>query len=88
MENDRPYNVVGIGLVKMHDNVVIAEVRHVSDMSKNPISLTILDLGGCKFIFNDGVLKIVKGALIMKKVRHIGRLYDSRLLGAINISVS
>lgn len=61
--------------IKMHDGVVrtLTEVRHVPDMSKNLISLTTLDLGGCQFVGGDGVLKVVKGALVVMKA-HLGRL--------------
>ncbi|CAK8537367.1 unnamed protein product [Lathyrus sativus] len=59
----------------MHDGAVRTEVWHVPDMSKNLISLTTLDLGGCKFVFGDGVLKVVKGALIMTKAHQTGRFY-------------
>jgi hypothetical protein len=91
MGNDHPCNVVGIGSVKMHDGAVRTEVRHVPDMSKNLISLTTLDLGGCKFVFGDGVLKVVKGALIVMKAHQIGRFYvlqGSTVTGTAAVSSS
>ena len=47
MGNDAPCKIVGIGSVKikMYDGVVrtLTEVRHVPELKKNLISLSILD---------------------------------------------
>jgi len=77
----------------MHDGVVrtLTEVRHVPDMSKNLISLTTLDLGGCQFVGGDGVLKVVKGALVVMKAHLFGRLYvlqGSTVIGTAAVSSS
>lgn len=93
--NDQSSCVSGIGSVKikMHDGVVrtLTEVRHVPDMSKNLISLTTLDLGGCQFVGGDGVLKVVKGALVVMKAHQVGILYvlqGSTVIGTAAVSSS
>lgn len=47
-------------------------MRHVPNLRKKLISLGVLEENGCKIILENGVLKIVRGLLIvMKGVRHM-----------------
>ncbi|GJY56996.1 retrovirus-related pol polyprotein from transposon TNT 1-94 [Tanacetum coccineum] len=71
MGNDSPCKVVGIGAIriKMHDGVVrtLTDVRHVPDLKKNLISLGVLGLKGFKYTIENGVLCVLKGALLAMK---------------------
>ena len=83
MGNDHACKTIGIGTirVKTHDGTIITlkDVRHIPDLRKNLISLGLLEKNGCKIIMEDGVLKVVRGSLVvMKGIRH-GNLYP--LLG-------
>jgi hypothetical protein len=53
----------------MHDGIIrtLTDVRHISDMSKNLISLSTLDGKGYKYSGGDGVLKVSKGSLIVMR---------------------
>ena len=77
MGNDHALKIVGIGTVKvkMYDGSIqtIQEVRHVAGLKKNLLSLGQLDSSGYKFVGGDGVLKILKGALVIMKAEKIGR---------------
>lgn len=67
--------VVGIGTIqiKMFDAMVRTfYVKHVPDMKKNLISLSLLDKKGYKYSGQDGVLNVSKGALTIMK----GKLSD------------
>ena len=68
--------VIGIVKIKMHDGIVrtFAEVRHVPDLKKNLIYLGVVDSDGCKFSAKGGVVKVVKGALILMKGNRVGNL--------------
>ena len=63
--------VVGIGTVRirMFDEVVrtLGDVRHVHDLKRNLISLSILDAKGYKYTGEGGVLRISKGGLVVMK---------------------
>nr|GEZ14009.1 retrovirus-related Pol polyprotein from transposon TNT 1-94 [Tanacetum cinerariifolium] len=71
MGNDSPCKVVGSGTIhiKMHDGVVraVTHVRHVPDLKKNLISLSVLDSKGFKYTSENGVLRVSKGALVVMK---------------------
>ena len=62
MKNNMPYKIIGIGSIKirMHDGIVrtLSNVRHVSDLKKNLISLGTLDSNGYKFSAEGGVLRV------------------------------
>ena len=67
--------IVGIGTIKlkMYDGTIrtIQEVRHVKGLKKNLLSLGQLDSSGCKTHFHDGVMTIIKGALVVMKAENI-----------------
>ena len=79
MGNNVACKTVGIGTVKikMYDGIIrtLAEVRHVPDQKKNLISLGALDFDGCKFLAEGGVMKVVKGALVLMRANRVGNLY-------------
>jgi len=69
--DDYLLDIVGIGSVQitMHDGILrsLINMRHISEMSKNLISLSTLDSKGYKYSGGDRVLKVSKGSLIMMK---------------------
>lgn len=69
MGDDHALEIAGIGTIKlkMFDGTVriIQEVRHAKGLKKNLLSLGQLDNSGCKTHIQDGIMKIVKGALVM-----------------------
>jgi Mg2+/Co2+ transporter CorC len=79
MGNDMACKIVGIGTIKikMHDGIVrtLTEVRHVSELKKNLISTGALDTIGCKIVQENGVLMVIRGALVMMKGIKVGNLY-------------
>ena len=95
MGNDATCKVVGIGKVqiKMFDGVVrtLSEVRHVPNLKKNLISLGTLDKNGCRWSAEGGVLKVVRGSLVLMKGTMVGSLYvlqGSTVTGSANVSTS
>ena len=75
MGNDHALEIAGIGTIKikMHDGTIrtIQEVRHVKGLKKNLLSLGQLDDLGCKTQIENGILKIVRGALVVMKAEKI-----------------
>ena len=71
MGNNASCKVVGNGIVhiKMFDGVVhtLGDVRHVLDLKRNLISLSALHAKGYKYTSESGVLKYIKGALVVMK---------------------
>ncbi|XXG45986.1 hypothetical protein AAC387_Pa02g0931 [Persea americana] len=61
----------------MYDGIVkmLVEVRHVHDLEKNLISLSALDSNGCKFSAEGGVMKVVKGTLVLMSGNRVENLY-------------
>ncbi|KAI9196978.1 hypothetical protein LWI28_028701 [Acer negundo] len=57
----------------MHDGIVrtIHEVRHVKGLKKNLLSLGQLDYLGCKSHTENGIMKIVRGVLVVMKAEKI-----------------
>ncbi|KAK3023698.1 hypothetical protein RJ639_044308 [Escallonia herrerae] len=53
----------------MHDGIVrtLTDVRHVPELRKNMISLGTLDSNGCSYRATGGVMRIMKGALVVMK---------------------
>jgi len=48
---------------------------YLSELKKNFISLGVLDLDGYKFIGQNGVMKVSKGALVVMKSEKVRNLY-------------
>ncbi|KAH9655417.1 Integrase catalytic domain-containing protein [Citrus sinensis] len=76
MGNDHPLEIAGIGTIKikMFDGTIrtIGEVRHVNGLKKNLLYLGQIDNHGCKTHVENGIMKIVKGALVLMKAEKIG----------------
>ncbi|KAH9698769.1 hypothetical protein KPL71_024127 [Citrus sinensis] len=76
MGNDHALEIASIGTIKikMFDGTIrtIGEVRHVNGLKKNLLSLGQIDNHGCKTHVENGIMKIVKGALVLMKVEKIG----------------
>jgi len=64
-------NMDGVGtvLIKMFDGMVreLKDVRYIPQMKKNIISIGALQAQGLKFSGRDGVLKVLKGSMIVLK---------------------
>ena len=72
MGNDascRVFRMGNIG-VKMLDGVIrtLCDVRHVSNLRKNLISLGTLDNNGFSYKYANGVMKVSKGVLTVMQV--------------------
>ena len=71
MGDDHALEIVGISTIKikMFDGMVrtIQEVRHVKGLKKNLLSLGQIDSLGCKTHVENGIMKIVRGALVVMK---------------------
>lgn len=69
MRNNVVYEVVGIGNVrlKIHDEFVIElrQVRHVPDLKRNLISLSMMDQIGCIVRVQNGILSVIKGSQVL-----------------------
>ncbi|KAH9723668.1 hypothetical protein KPL70_007189 [Citrus sinensis] len=76
MGNDHALEIAGIGTIKikMFDATIrtIGEVRHVNGLKKNLLSLGQMDSHGYKTDVQNGIMKIVKGALVLMKAEKIG----------------
>ncbi|KAH9752597.1 hypothetical protein KPL71_014753 [Citrus sinensis] len=74
--NDHALEIAGIGTIKikMFDGTIrtIGEVRHVNGLKKNLLSLGQMDSHGYKTHVENGIMKIVKGALVLMKAEKIG----------------
>ncbi|XP_073148775.1 retrovirus-related Pol polyprotein from transposon TNT 1-94 isoform X1 [Henckelia pumila] len=75
MGNDHALEIAGVGTIKikMFDGTIrtIQEVRHVKGLTKNLLSLGQLDDIGCKTRIEKGIMKIVKGALVVMKAKKV-----------------
>ena len=71
MGNDASCSILGIGTIKIKifDGMVrtLCDVRHVSEMKKNLISLGTLESNGFSYTAKDGILKVVKDAIVVIK---------------------
>ena len=89
MGNDASCRVFGMGniRVKMFDGVIrtLCDVRHVSDLRKNMISLGTLDSNGFNYKSVNGVMKVSKGVLTVMKgkklARNIYKLMGTTIIG-------
>ena len=79
MGDDRPCNMDGIGTVqiKMFDGMVreLKEVRYVPHLKRNLISIGALEALGLAVSIRDGVLKIIKGSMVVLKGVRRNNLY-------------
>ena len=75
MGNDHALEIASIGTIKikMFDGTIrtIGEVRHVNGLKKNLLSLGQMDSHGYKTHVENGIMKIVKGALVLMKAEKI-----------------
>jgi transposase InsO family protein len=73
MGDNHALEIAGIGTIKlkMYDGLIrtITGVRHVKDLKKNLLSVGQFDSLGCKIRTDNGIMKIVKGALVVLKAR-------------------
>ncbi|KAG6738050.1 hypothetical protein POTOM_059589 [Populus tomentosa] len=73
MGDNHALEISGIGTIKlkMYDGLIrtISGVRHVKDLKKNLLSVGQFDSLGCKIRTHNGIMKIVKGALVVLKAR-------------------
>jgi transposase InsO family protein len=73
MGDNHAVEIAGIGTIKlkMYDGLIrtITGVRHVKDLKKNLLSVGQFDSLGCKIRTDNGIMKIVKGALVVLKAR-------------------
>ena len=71
MGNDHPCNIEGMGTVriKKDDRIVreLKEVRYVPQLKRNLISVGDLEALGLVISVRDGVLKMMKGSMVMMK---------------------
>ena len=71
MSNDRPHNVKGICavLIKMFDRMVREpkEVRYISQLKRNLISVGGLEVLGLEVSVRDGVLKMTRESMVVLK---------------------
>ena len=73
MGNDCALEIIGIDFikVKMDDDVIciISEVQHVKGLKKNLLGQ--LDDLGYEFLVKSGIMKVIKGVLVVIKVEKI-----------------
>jgi hypothetical protein len=85
------YKITGIGStrIKMFDGVVrtLCDVKHVSDVEKNLISLSNLDFNGFSYKSEGGIMKVVKGAMVVmkgeKNSKNIYKLLGNTVVGGV-----
>jgi hypothetical protein len=73
MGDNHALEIAGIGTIKlkMYHGLIrtISGVRHVKDLKKNLLSVGQFDSLGCKIRTDNGIMKIIKGALVVLKAR-------------------
>lgn len=95
MGNDQDCRTKGIGTIrlKMHDGAIriLEDVRYVPDLTKNLMSVGVLDSKSCRVTVEGGFLKVVRGAFVAMKGTRKGNLYflnGSTITGRVAISTS
>jgi len=90
MGNDNECKVTGIGImqIKTNDGVVrtLSNVQYILDMTCNLISL--VEANGCRYSAENGVLKVTKGATVLRKglrQRSFYFLYVTTVVGSATI---
>ena len=70
-QNNFMYKILGIGNInlKLHDDTIrkLKQARYVLNLKRNLISLGMLDQMGCSVRIESGVMKIVKGTMVIMK---------------------
>jgi hypothetical protein len=73
MGDNHALEIAGIGTIKlkMYDDLIrtISGMQHVKDLKKNLLSVGQFDSLGCKIRKDNGIMKIIKGALVVLKAR-------------------
>ncbi|KAK3034871.1 hypothetical protein RJ639_033234 [Escallonia herrerae] len=89
MRNNVACKVVSLGSIqiRMHDGIVrtLTDVKHIPKLRKNLISLGTIDSNGCSYQATGGVMRIMKGALVVMKGLKQNSLYllqGSTVIGA------
>ena len=74
MGNNQTCEISGIGQIKikLHDRIVhvLNVVLYVPDLKSNLISLGLLDSKGFKIVMENGILKVLSGALVLLIATH------------------
>lgn len=75
MGNNAECNVVSIGNVRIriHNSIMrtLTQVRHVLELKKNLIFFSTLDLDGCQYTLECGILKVARATLmIINGIKH------------------
>ena len=91
--NDATCTIIGMGTIKikMSDGVVrtLEEIRHISDMKKNLISLGTLDLKGYSYKSENEIMKVSKGAMVVmtgqKISSNVYKLLGNSILGGVAV---
>lgn len=69
--NDTSYKVISKGLIrlKMFDGMIrqLKNVRHVPELKRNLISLSMLDKMRCLIKFEFGTLRVIKKSMVLMK---------------------
>ena len=93
MGNNHVCETMGIGTVrlKMHNRIIrtIDDVRYVSDLKKNFVSLGTLDSIWHKIVLDGKMLKVISGALMVMRGKKEGNLYffqGSTVTGSASVS--
>ena len=80
MGDDHIYRLVGKGTIriKMYDETMreLKDVRYISHMTKNLISVGALKAEGLRETLGEGVLKMSSGSLIVLKGIRRNKLFD------------
>ena len=79
MGDDHPCNIEGMGTVriKMDDGIVreLKKVRYVPQLKRNFISVGTLEALGLVISIRDGVLKMIKGSMVVMEGVRRNNLY-------------
>ena len=93
--DDHPCNIEGMGTVriKMDDGILreLKEVRYVPQLKRNLISVGALKALGMVISVRDGILKMIKGSMVMMKGVRWDNLYylkGSTVTGQVETSSS
>ena len=77
--NNATYKVTDIDSVrlKIFDGLIreLDSVRHVPELKRNLISLSMLDKAGCSIIVESSSLKVIKGSMVLMKGEMQNGLY-------------